>query len=350
MTGKRPLRAWAYRGVVDTIRQGHPLTRALAIADSRTLVRALFLASAASTELLAYLREERTVPEIVQRTGSRRPDRLQAWLGVGADLGELRHRGDTYRVSGRRARALSSGDALLIAHYRSVLEYQVGPYAELDHLLHDGPGQGRDDLDRYADDIARVSAVAAPFVTAMIRDLVTELRPTRVLDVGCGTGIYTRAVLESGPTSVVDGVDLARGVIEAAREMLAGAGLGPRARLHTADIRDWLHRSEELFDLVLLLNNIYYFDRVHRTELYRQVGKALGDQGRLMVVSMTTPGSVAAAHLHFMLTCQEGNASLPSRDELVADLVASGFEVLEEQRLVPTEPLVGILARQRRRH
>jgi hypothetical protein len=62
---------------------------------------------------------------------------------------------------------------------------------------------------------------------------------------------------------------------------------------------------------------------------------------------MTTPGSIAAAHLHFMLTCQEGTASLPGRDDLVADLVAAGYEPFERRQLVPTEPLLAVRARPR---
>jgi SAM-dependent methyltransferase len=309
------------------------------------LVRALFLASAVSSGLLPHLHRERTLAEIVQRTGCRRPDRLQAWLGVGVDLGELRRRDDRYRARGHRARALSGGDELLAAHYRSMLEYQVGPYADLEHLLSDGPGQGRDDLDGYADDIARVSLAAAPFVSAMVRRTVAEVRPVHVLDVGCGTGIYTRVVLESGPGPEVDGVDLAREVVEATGRKLAAAGFGPRVRLHVADIREWLATSQERFDLVLLLNNIYYFDRAGRVELYRQVGRSLNQRAELLVVSMTTPGSIAAAHLNFMLSCQEGRASLPGRDDLVADLVTAGYETVEESRLVPTEPFLAVRAR-----
>jgi SAM-dependent methyltransferase len=298
-----------------------------------------------SAGLLDYLREGRTAGEIAEQMGSRRPDRLQAWLGVGADLGELRLSDHRYQVKGSRARALAGGDELLAAHYRSMLEYQMGPYAELGRLLQDGPGQGRGDLDRYSDDIARVSLAAAPFVNAVIRQVVAELQPRRVLDVGCGTGVYTRVVLESGPRVEVDGVDLAEGVVVAARQRLAEAGFGARARLHVGDVREWLRQGDSRFDLVLLLNNIYYFDRGQRVELYRELGHALSEGGQLLVVTMTTPGSVAAAHLNFMLTCQEGTASLPGRDDLVADLVAAGYEPFEERRLVPTEPFLGIRAR-----
>ena len=335
----------ALLGMVETARQGRLPARALAIADSRSLVRALFLASATRADLLPYLRTERTLDELIERTGSRRPDRLRAWLGVGADLGELRRRRDRYRVVGIRGRALADGDGLLIAHYRSMLEYQIGPYAELQELLAEGPAQGRGDLERYADDIAKVSLAAAPFVSSLVRSTVSELGPVRILDVGCGTGIYTKVALDADPGAQVDGIDLAQDVIRAARQDMVESGLSSRAQLHVGDVREWLPASGKRFELVMLLNNIYYFDRQQRQELYRQLGASLVDGGQLLVVTMTAPGSVAAAHLHFMLSCQEGTASLPQRAELVSDLAAAGYQTIEERKLVPTEPFVGIRAR-----
>ena len=283
--------------------------------------------------------------ELAELTGAKRPDRLRAWLQVGVEVGELRMHDDRYIVDGRRARALSGGDEFLVAHYRSILDYQVGPYAELDSLLAGDPENGRDDLERYAEDIAQVSVAAEPFVSSMIRRTIAELRPARVLDVGCGSGIYTKVVLDSDPLVKVYGVDLAAAVIEAAQQDLAQAGYGTRAELHVGDIREWLSRSAICFDLVMLLNNVYYFDQVTRREIYRQMGANMADNGELLLVSMMTPGSIAAAHLDFMLRCQSGTASLPQTGEIQRDLRAAGFETIEIRKLVPSEPFVGVRAR-----
>ena len=333
----------ALGGLSGTVRQGRPSARALAILDSRHLVRTLFLSSAVRWGIITHLRSGRSVGELARLTGSRRPDRLQAWLQVGVDVGELRRRGDRYRVAGRRARALAAGDALLVAHYRSILEYQVGPYSELGSMIRE-LDSGRDDLGRYAEDIAQVSLAALPFITSVLRRTLVELRPARVLDVGCGSGSYTRVVLESDPSVRVDGVDLAEDVIAAARRELVERGHGTRFELHVGDIREWLQHSDIRFDLVMLLNNIYYFEGARRQEVYRELGNRLTDRGQLLVVSMTTPGSIAAAHLDFMLRCQAGTASLPEVEDLRTDLLSAGFEIIEEQRLVPAEPLVGVRA------
>jgi SAM-dependent methyltransferase len=335
------------QGLIDTVRMGRVPARTLAIADSRALVRSMFLASAVQIEVLPFLRRGRAFPEIVDYTGCTKPERLRAWLWIGSELGELSLRSEQYAVRGRRSHALAEGDELLTAHYRSMLEYQVGPYGDLGELLRANAGDGRSDLSRYADDIAKVSLAAAPFVSSFVRRAVAEVRPANVLDVGCGTGVYSRVVLDADPHTHVEGIDLAEHVVHAARQELDRAGYGSRVQLHVGDVRRWVGASTTRFDLVMLLNNVYYFDQQSRAALYRDMGELLTERGQLLIVSMMAPGSVAAAHLHFMLTCQSVPSSLPGRAEIERDLLEGGFRVLANQVLVPTEPFVGLRATRR---
>jgi SAM-dependent methyltransferase len=334
------------RGVLATLRSGHPTARALAISDSRAFVRSMFLASAVRSGLLRALAFPRSLAELAAQAQCARLERLEAWLEVGVELGELRREGDRYLARGRRARALAAGDPVLEAHYRSILDYQAGPYEELEARLRDAPGAGRDDLERHADVIARVSLAAAPFVVPYLDAVVAEVRPARALDVGSGTGIYVRALLEADPGLHVEGVDLASDVVADARAGLAAAGLADRAELHVADVRTWTPPAgRPRFELITLLNAVYYFPREDRPALYGRLGSLLTDGGELVVVTMSRAGSIASAHLHFMLSCEAGAASLPEASELVLDLGRAGYGVVEERTLVPTEPFVAIRAR-----
>ena len=333
------------RGVANLARQGGIASRLLAVADSRSLVRTLFLSSAARSELLPFLQTERSLGELVERTGAVRTERLESWLDVGVELGELRRRGDRYRVRGSRARALAGGDALLRSHYRSVLDYQAGPYQDLARHLVEEVGQGRHDLVEYAREISQVSMAAVPFVEALLRRTVAELRPRRVLDVGCGGGVYTTVVLTADQAARVEAVDLSEDVVGAARREIAAAGLAGRARFHVGDVRTLRFPPDRRFDLVMLLNSVYYVEPSGRVELYRGLRQLLSDGGQLLVASMTRRGSVAAAHLDLMLQCQSDPAVLPDRGQLIADLGAAGFGVLEELAPVPTEPYLAVRAR-----
>ena len=332
------------RGVLQAVRTGHASARVLAITDSRAVVRSLFLASAIRIGLLDRLREGRSFAEIAEQTDCLRSERLQAWLDIGTELGEITQRAGRYRVRGRRARAIAAGDTLLRGHYRSMLDYQTGPYADLETLLCSGPGDGRADLDQYADDIAQVSLAAAPFIASYLTRVIGQARPARILDVGCGTAIYSKIAAGVDPQVQVDGIDLAETVIDAASAELRSAGLGERIQLHVGDIRRWTPESGLRYDLIMLLNNVYYFPREERIPLYRQLRELLCGHGQLVVASLTTPGSIAAAHLNFMLTCQTGAPALPHPGELETDLSSAGFDITETQLIVPTEPFLAVKA------
>ena len=295
-------------------------------------------------DVLSFLRTPRCLADIVRQTHAARTDRLAAWLQVGAELHELAVRDGRYSVRGVRARALADGDPLLTAHYRSMLDYQGGPYADLGILLSQGPGNGRDDLDVHASVIAEVSLAAAPFVIPFLETIVTERPPRRALDVGCGTGVYIQGLLEADPHLRVDGIDLAPEVVDVARTRLVGLALDHRVELHVGDVRDFAASAGPVYGLVTLLNSVYYFPREERVALFGRL-RALLDGGELVVVTMVTPGSVASAHLQLMLVCQSGAASLPELGEIETDLERAGFRVVETSSLVPTEPFIGVRAR-----
>ena len=332
-------------GLAAAFRGPHRVAAALAVADSRRWVRACFLASAVQSGLLPAMRTGSTLAGLTSRTGATRVDRLESWLAVGEELGELRRRGDRYFVAGRRARALSGGSSLLEAHYRSMLEYQIGPYRELADLLVSEPERGLDDLDLHARTIAEVSLAAAPFVVPFLRKTVEQAAPEHTLDVGCGTGVYIRALLDIDPVMIVEGVELSAEVASETAERLGKEGLSRRATVHQGDVRTFEPPGGHGFDLVTLCNNIYYFAREERVALYRRLGSLLVPGGSLVVTTMTHPGSIASAHLHLMLCCQSGSAGLPRRGEIESDLRVAGFEAIVSERLVPTEPFVGVSGR-----
>jgi len=331
------------RGLVGVARSGNAVGRALSVTDSRAFVRTQFLAAAARMGVLSSLQSPHPLDDITRHVGSSRPDRLEAFLQVGVELGELKQGRGGYVARGRRARAIAR-DPLLTAHYRSMLDYQTGPYARLDELLDSPAGAGLSDLEQHATVIAEVSLAATPFVTPFLTRVITDDRPARVLEVGCGTGVYMEVLLDADPAVRVDGIDLAADVIELSRARLEAAGTSNRATLHVGDARTWEPPAGRRYDVVTLINNIYYFAPGERVALYRRIADLLTPNGELVMVTMVWPGSIASAHLHFMLVTQAGAAALPARAELEADLAAAGFTVVEIEGVVPTEPFIALRA------
>jgi SAM-dependent methyltransferase len=333
------------RGALASARGGHTAARTLAISDSRSLVRSLFLASLADVGLGPALSRPRSEQELIDLSGCSRPERLRAWLDVGLEVGELRERSGRFAVRGRRARAIADGDVLLTAHYRSMVEYQTGPYASLASLLRSAEDEGRTDLAEHAGTIAEVSLAAAPFIEPFLRAAIAARRPERALDVGCGTGVYSRVLLDADPLVVVEGIDLAADVVADTQARLVAAGYGNRVIVSVGDVRTWMSDSGQPFGVVTLCNNLYYFAAGERVDLFRRLRALLADGGELVVVSLTRPGSIASAHLHLMLSCQDTAAALPEQGEIERALIQAGYEIVESRMLVPTEPFVGVRAR-----
>ena len=102
-----------WRGFFNALSADHTTARALAVADSRILVRALFLGSAVQLGLFDLLEVPRDLDVIAAELGVTRRDRLAAWLAVGVELGEIRASVGRYAIRGRRARALAAGDPVL---------------------------------------------------------------------------------------------------------------------------------------------------------------------------------------------------------------------------------------------
>ena len=328
-------------GLVRFVRAPHVRARALAVADSRAAVRAAFLASAEQLGLVDALAGARLDLDGVARVLGVPPGpQLAAWLRVGVELGELRARGGLYRLHGARSCALAAGDEVLRAHYRSFLEYQMPTYGQLGELL---AGRRRSDLSAYAATIAEVSRAAEPFVATWLERVLRTERPARLLDVGCGTGVYLEAAARAVPGLRALGVDREAAVVDGARARLAAAGLSDRVEVRCDDARDL--DVDVQFDAVTLLNGIYYFPPADRPHLLRSLGAALRPGGLLVVATMVVPGSIAAAHLDLMLRVQDGEAALPTRKGLHRDLKAAGYRKIRIRPLVPTEPFLGFVAR-----
>jgi SAM-dependent methyltransferase len=101
---------------------------------------------------------------------------------------------------------------------------------------------------------------ASPALEAALGRL--DAPPTRILDVGTGTGIAARFLANRYASARVVGVDLAPAMVEEARRLLP-ADLKDRVRYDVADAAG-LPFEDEAFDLVVLLNMIPFFEELAR--------------------------------------------------------------------------------------
>lgn len=78
-----------------------------------------------------------------------------------------------------------------------------------------------------------------------------EYTPRRVLDIGCGTGVYVAALANRAFT--VTGLDSCREMIDATENLLERSGLNDRARTVLADYLEWSKNIEEEYDIALAI-------------------------------------------------------------------------------------------------
>jgi SAM-dependent methyltransferase len=206
---------------------------------------------------------------------------------------------------------------------QEAIGYDAAVYAGLDqHLQGAPPG---DYLKGTGAVIARASRLVEPALAPLLRSLVAQRHPRRVLDVGCGTGVYLiHAAAAGGPQLTGHGVDLDATVVDLARQRLVDAGLASRFQLHHADIRT-IQVPAASFDLVLLFQNIYYFAEDQRHDLLHRLHGLLAPDGALVLASLLAGRSLAAAHYDLLFRATEGCGPLPRRQELDRQLRNAGF-------------------------
>jgi SAM-dependent methyltransferase len=322
----------------------HKRAHALLARDFVSWLRVEFLGTAARAGVLEALLEPRTVDELAGTVGASNAGLLEALLRAGESVGEVARDGDgRWRLAGVRARAMvDPGVDGLAALPEEAVAYGSDVYRRLGERMR-GAAAG-DYLDTHGELVARTSRVAEPVLGPLVTDVVRRRGARRVLDVGCGSGVNLRHVAAASPTATGAGIDVDPSVVALARRSLAAWGLADRFAVHEADVRD-LPDLPGPWDLVLLLQNVYYFDGADRTELLRRL-RWLASPGGAVLVATAVPDArdPAAAHLDVVLRSTAGNTPLPTVAELRADLTAAGFNHVEVRHLAPVQPLRAILA------
>ena len=90
---------------------------------------------------------------------------------------------------------------------------------------------------------------------------------------------------------------------------------------------------------------LMFTDIESSTRLLAALGERVAAGGAVALVSMCRGRSVAAADLDLTLRSTAGCGPLPEREELVDQLHSAGFPHVDVTQLMPTEPLLGLVAR-----
>jgi SAM-dependent methyltransferase len=155
------------------------------------------------------------------------------------------------------------------------------PWSEGDNIPWNDPGFSErmlvEHLSQDHEMASRTSAIIDEQVD-WIFATVLEKRPSRLLDLGCGPGLYVHRLATHGCECV--GLDFSPASIRHAREVAASAELS--AHFEHADVRD--ADFGEGFDLVMMIyGQINVFRRDHAAGILRKAHAALRPGGKLLL-------------------------------------------------------------------
>jgi len=183
--------------------------------------------------------------------------------------------------------------------------------------------------------IARSSRVLEPFLYEAVNLVVPKQGSLRLLEIGCGSGVYIKHALDRNPDLTAMGVELQDSVVEATRKNFQDWGINERAAVEAGDIRE--RQPEEKFDIATLHNNIYYFPVDERVKLLRHVSRFIKPGGILLLTTICRRGGIIGEIVNLFMSITEGCGRLPDLEELIEQLQEAGFETKPPVRLVPNE-------------
>ena len=265
---------------------------------------------------------------------------LEAWLQMGVRLRLLSLGSSGYALRGLAKKlARPENDPAL-----AMVEEVAGLHHKL--ILGTLPRLRSGDLFSLADQdgelIARSSRVLEAFQADVIQRTIPERGALRLLEIGCGSGVYLRYAASKNPSLTALGLELQPAVAEVARTNLRSWNLDSRIKVEDNDFR--AKALGELFDIVTLYNNIYYFPVEERIALFERIRSFLKPGGFLLLTTCCQGGSLGVEALNLWGAATRGAGRLPAEDELVDQLRRAGYTNVKAKNLMPGDRLMAFQA------
>ncbi len=179
--------------------------------------------------------------------------------------------------------------------------------------------------------------IFGPSHRALIRRIGEAVgdRPARLLDVGCGTGVFLSRVRAALPRVEAYGVDLVSEMLQQGK---------PRWRLHHAHVLPVQGDSERLpfpegsFDVVTCSNSFHHYPRQDRA--VREMRRVLRPGGRLMIVDGYRDSLWGWFIFDVCVAAVEGQVHHASARRLRELMTEAGLGAISQQRHRPLAPFL----------
>jgi 2-polyprenyl-3-methyl-5-hydroxy-6-metoxy-1,4-benzoquinol methylase len=315
------------------------------IKDWQSFLRMHFIYAAIESGLFEALSNPSSREDLIQKLNVKRPEILDALLDVGLSIKELTYKNGSYSITGKRSKAITGNEGdMLSAMIQANITYYSSAYRSAADRMH-GAALGND-IEKIGGLVARFSKISEPFIKDFIKDIVIGKDFVRVLDVGCGSGIFLQSIFNANHTATGIGMDMDEAVVEQARQNMEKWGLNDKFRIISGNIRVPPDSLEGPFDLITLFNILYYFPSEERLELLRRLRSMLAPHGTIAIaMTLRSRGNdLAAANLNMVNVSLKGLTALPDLDEITMLLKDSRFDKIKSQRLILASTFYGIAA------
>ena len=156
---------------------------------------------------------------------------------------------------------------------------------------------------------------------------IRALKPQRVLEIGCGTGMLAYPIAEEA--AYYCGTDVSTPVIETLKQGMADAGLADKCHLATAPADALGDLSKGGFDTVLLNSVVQYFPGIaYLRQVLDEAIAAIPDTGHVFLGDLRSLPLVEEFHTAIQLTRHEGDIDCAAFQRRVLDGVQIERELL----------------------
>ena len=312
--------------------------------DWQASIRINFIFAAYESGLLKALSQPCDRKALIEKLHIKRIELFDALLEVGLATKELAVKNERYFIKGKRSKAIAdaNGDMLAAIVQASVTYYSDAYKNATARMLGEELG---DNLDEIGEIVARFSKITEPIIEDFLASLVRGKNPMTVLDVGCGSGFLLRSVYKINNNANGIGLDIDEAVVHQAKNNINAWGLADQFKIHHGSISGFSEKTGT-FDLISLINILYYFNEEDRFDLMNNLCKQLSPDGILIIVmNFNSKGKDAgAANLNVVNNSLKKLTPLPDIDEIKSLLEQCGLSKIKIHRFMPGSSFWGLVA------
>lgn len=138
-------------------------------------------------------------------------------------------------------------------------------------------------LGGYDEHMLNDIASAAEFY-AFTADMLPVAEKSRILDLGCGTGLELEEYFRRCPTAEVTGIDLSEGMLSALREKFPDKVLTLIAGSYFEE-----PLGEQMYDAAVSVESLHHFTQEEKISLYTRLCAALKENGYFILTDYLAP-------------------------------------------------------------